>query len=110
MKINKIVFICLVFCGLMAFSLGAFVNTASAQSEPPWYDCIVERAGTNWIELTDSLGAFSHKWYLYRTDQKKEMLAMGLTCLSNDYLIHARITNPNDYLTLLELYVIRPSE
>jgi hypothetical protein len=108
MKISKILFICLAFFAVTAFSIGVNVKKASAASDPPWYDCTVERAGAEWIELTDSNGAFEHKWFLLPSNAKNQGLAMGLTCISNTLLIHANISDPANYLSLLELYVLKP--
>jgi hypothetical protein len=97
-----VIFLVLLFCVGM-------ISPIYVKAENQWYDCIVERIGPDWIELTDSKGTFSHKWFVVPVDKKNQFLAMGLTCLSNDSLMHVNLdpSNLNYWLTIAEAYVVK---
>ena len=101
MKTKRIVLAVMVLSAIVLF--GTIAN-----AQVTWYDCTVERVGKDWVELTDTLGTFSNKWFIIPSTQKKEIMAMGLTAISLGLPLHVRL-DPANYLSLVECYLIKPS-
>ncbi len=59
-----------------------------------WFDCDVHRTGPGWgnVYLRLSSSSFTPRWFRARDDQKKEMLAAGLTALSSGKQVQVYVT------------------
>jgi len=76
------------------FSMVALL-AVNAHAARQWYTCTIVDAGPTWggvyLRLTDDGGAFYEKWFQFRPDQEKEMLATALTAMSNNMKVKALI-------------------
>jgi hypothetical protein len=85
MNARKLIVILAVFG--MAF---VSINTYAASD---WYVCTVDRVGPGGnqdlvlLQLTDTDGAFSTKWFKACSGREKEYLAIGLTAIANSLTV-----------------------
>ena len=78
-----------------------------------WYTCTVEMAGPGWsvtyIKLTDTGGAFTHKWFRALSYRQKELLAVALTAMTNNMHVLVNVDiSESPYPTLGTMYLIKP--
>ena len=71
--------------------------------------CKVKMVGPGWgniyLNLTDLGGDFSNRWFIARADQKKEMLSVGLTAISNNIEVSVILSSKAPYGKILGLYL-----
>ena len=74
-----------------------------------WFTCDIHRTGAGWgnIYLRLSSSSFTQRWFRARDDQKKEMLAVGLTALSSNKKVRVYVTGtgPPPYGEIRACYV-----
>ena len=75
-----------------------------------WHKCNVHMAGPGWgnVYLRLSSPSFSQRWFIARDDQKKEILATGLTAISSKKKIQVYVTatTPTPYGKILACYIL----
>ncbi len=75
-----------------------------------WFTCKVHMAGPGWgnVYLRLSSSSFTQRWFIARNDQKKEMLAAGLTAISSKkkVVVYVTATTPSPYGKILACYVL----
>lgn len=78
---------------------------------PGWYTCVVHRTGPGWgnVYLRLSSSSFTQRWFKARDDQKREMLAAGLTAISSNkkVLVYVTGTAPSPYGVIKACYVLK---
>lgn len=59
-----------------------------------WFTCKIHMAGPGWgnVYLRLSSSSFTQRWFRARNDQKKEMLAAGLTAISSGKKVQVWVT------------------
>ena len=80
-----------------------------------WYTCTVNMAGAGWgthcyIKLSDTAAtpAFENRWFVPLDSQKKEMLAVALTAMTNNMNVLVCVSSPNEYSIIRAMYLISP--
>ncbi len=74
-----------------------------------WFSCEVHRTGPGWgnVYLSLSSSKFSQRWFIARDDQKKEMLAAGLTAISSKKKVQVYLTGTAPYTRIRACYVLK---
>ena len=80
-----------------------------------WYTCTVNMAGPGWgthcyIKLSDTAATpdFENRWFVALDSQKKEMLAVALTAMTNNMNVLVCVSSPNEYSIIRAMYLISP--
>jgi len=104
MRVKKVFVMMVVVLSMLA------VFAVSAHAGATWYTCEVNMAGIgmswSYVKLTDKGGNFTNKWFLLRSDRKKEMLAVALTAMTNnmEVQVYTDISEPG-YPVINSLYL-----
>jgi hypothetical protein len=94
----------IVFCS-------AFLFATHVSADPAWYVCTIDRVGpsgsTVYVMVSDTAQppAFTRKWCKCSDDLKNQMLAVGLTSMTNDQTISIRIDPALSYPTINNMYL-----
>jgi len=80
-----------------------------------WYTCTVKMAGAGWgthcyIKLSDTAATpdFENKWFVALDSQKKEMLAVALTAMTNGLNVLVYVDSPDIYSIIRAMYLMSP--
>ena len=92
--------------------LAVFAVSAHAGA---WYTCTVNMAGPGWgthcyIKLSDTAAtpAFENRWFVALDSQKKEMLAVALTAMTNGLNVLVYVDSPDIYSIIRAMYLMSP--
>ena len=94
----------MVFCAALLFA-------TDVSAELGWYTCTVNRVGPGWsrnyINVSDTANppAFTGKWCVLPENFKNQMLAVGLTAITNDQTILIFIDPLVSYPTVTAIYL-----
>jgi hypothetical protein len=101
MKAMRILALVLVVTGMLA--LGA--QEAQAQ----WLTCTVVQVGcgynNTYLNLTDSGGAFSNRWFIADPSSYKEVLATALTAVSAGKTVLVNLSGESEYSLIVSIYM-----
>lgn len=77
------------------------------------YVCIVTATGpggatATFVRLTDTAAtpAFTNRWFKFRSDRAKEMLAVALTAMANNKKVRATLVSTDAYATVNEFMIV----
>ena len=97
----------------MAIMLAFSLNAHMAEAQTDWYACKVDMTGSSTtgqtlVKLTDSdtPSSFTKKWFIFKDESKKEMLAIALTSIATnmDVLVYTN-TDLGWYPTILSFFL-----
>ena len=74
---------------------------------PGWHTCNVNKVGAGWTRtyLLLGCGSTAPRWFWARTDQAKEILAVGLTAISITKQVNVYLTGSAAYSEIRACYV-----
>lgn len=86
---------------VMVVMLAVAVFTTDSNAAEAWYNCRVLAIGPSggvvYIQLTDLSGSFTGKFFTFPAEKGKEMLAVALTAMNNNWAVsiyaNALVTN-----------------
>jgi len=107
MKVKKMFLaMVVVFSMLAVFAVSAHAG---------WYTCTVNMAGAGWgtncyikLSHTAATPAFENRWFVPLDSQKKEMLAVALTAMTNNMNVSVYIDSTTQYSIIRAMYLISP--
>ena len=90
--------------------MGSASQSSDVALAAGWFTCKVHMTGPGWgnVYLRLSSPSFTQRWFIARNDQKKEMLAAGLTAISSNkkVVVYVNGTGPSPYGKILACYVL----
>jgi len=105
MKVKRAILVTAILVGL----LGLFATRSDAA--PQWYFCTVNYVGVmagagGGINLTDAAAspAFANRWFVLDSTNQKQLLAVGLTAISNNSLVLV-LVDPAELSIVQSLYL-----